>query len=45
VPLGITELLLIAVVVLLLFGTSRLPKLARSMRQARDELRAAQDDE
>lgn len=44
-PLGITELLLIAIVLLLLFGASRIPKLARSMREARDELRAGADED
>jgi sec-independent protein translocase protein TatA len=42
-PLGITELLLIAIVLLLLFGTSRIPKLARSVREARDELHTGND--
>ena len=31
------ELLIVALIILLLFGANRLPKLARSMRQARDE--------
>jgi sec-independent protein translocase protein TatA len=35
--LGGQEFLLLALLVLLLFGASRLPKLARSMREARDE--------
>lgn len=35
---GPTELLIIAAVVVLLFGGARLPKLARSIRQARAEL-------
>ncbi|MGH2758441.1 MAG: twin-arginine translocase TatA/TatE family subunit [Actinomycetota bacterium] len=34
---GGQEFLLILLVVLLLFGAARLPKLARSMREARDE--------
>jgi sec-independent protein translocase protein TatA len=48
--LGGPELLLIFLVVLLLFGASQLPKLARSMGQASKEFRqglseGAQDDE
>lgn len=35
--LGGQEFLLLALLVMLLFGASRLPKLARSMREARDE--------
>jgi sec-independent protein translocase protein TatA len=35
--LGGQEFLLLALLVLLLFGATRLPKLARSMREARDE--------
>ena len=34
---GGQEFLLILLIVLLLFGAARLPKLARSMREARDE--------
>lgn len=34
---GSTELLILLLIVLLLFGASRLPKLARSLREARDE--------
>ena len=34
---GSQEMLLILLIVLLLFGAARLPKLARSMREARDE--------
>lgn len=33
------ELLIIAVIVMLLFGASRLPKLARSMGQAQKEFK------
>lgn len=36
--LGPTEFLLLGLIVLLLFGTTRLPRLARSIREARDEL-------
>lgn len=34
---GGVEILLLLVVVVLLFGAARLPKLARSMREAREE--------
>lgn len=37
--LGAPELLIILVVVLLLFGTSRLPKLARSLGEASTEFK------
>jgi len=37
VHLGGSEVLILALIVLLLFGAARLPKLARSMREARDE--------
>ncbi len=40
IALGGPELLIVLVVVLLLFGTSRLPKLARSMGQAQKEFKA-----
>ena len=39
--LGATELLIIFAVLLLLFGSARLPKLARSIGQASRELRDA----
>ena len=35
--LGGSEILLLVLIVLLLFGAARLPKLAKSMREARDE--------
>jgi sec-independent protein translocase protein TatA len=35
--IGAPEILLLLLVVLLLFGAARLPKLARSLREARDE--------
>ena len=35
--LGIPELLVVLVIVLVLFGATRLPKLARSMGEARRE--------
>jgi sec-independent protein translocase protein TatA len=38
--IGAPELLLVLLVVLLLFGASRLPKLARSMGQASKEFRS-----
>jgi len=48
--LGTTELLIVLAVVLLVFGSSRLPKLARSLGQAQKEFKSgvkegAQDDE
>jgi sec-independent protein translocase protein TatA len=48
--LGTTELLIVLVVVLLVFGSSRLPKLARSLGQAQKEFKSgvaegAKDDE
>jgi sec-independent protein translocase protein TatA len=48
--LGAPELLIILVVVLLLFGSARLPKLARSIGQAQKEFKdgvkeGATDDE
>ncbi|MEU7478341.1 twin-arginine translocase TatA/TatE family subunit [Lentzea sp. NPDC042327] len=44
-PLGMTEILLVLLVVVLLFGASRLPKLARSISDARRELRRGGDDD
>lgn len=48
--LGTTELLIVLVVVLLVFGSSRLPKLARSLGQAQKEFKTginegAKDDD
>ncbi len=48
--LGVPELLIILAVVLLLFGSTRLPKLARSLGQASKEFKTgvaegAKDDE
>ena len=48
--LGTPELLIILVVVLLVFGSSRLPKLARSLGQAQKEFKqgvneGAKDDD
>jgi sec-independent protein translocase protein TatA len=39
------EFLLILLIVLLLFGSARLPKLARSLGEAARELRAGNEDE
>jgi sec-independent protein translocase protein TatA len=39
VNLGASELLIILAVVLVLFGSSKLPKLARSMGQAQSEFK------
>ena len=40
--LGATELLIVLAVVLLLFGSTRLPKLARSLGSAKKEFEHAQ---
>jgi sec-independent protein translocase protein TatA len=40
VDLGVPELLIILVIALLVFGSSRLPKLARSLGQASREFKA-----
>ncbi|HEX4904916.1 MAG TPA: twin-arginine translocase TatA/TatE family subunit [Acidimicrobiales bacterium] len=42
--LGGPELLSVLVIVLLVFGSTRLPKLARSIGEAQRELRQAQRD-
>ena len=42
--LGVTELLIILAVVLLLFGSTRLPALARSLGQAKHEFENAKPD-
>lgn len=42
--LGPTELLVILVIVLLLFGSTRLPKLARSLGQASKEFKQGVND-
>ena len=42
--LGAPELLIILVVVLVLFGGAKLPKLARSLGQAQKEFRSGQDE-
>lgn len=41
--LGIPEIVLIAVVVLLLFGAKRIPELARSLGRAQHEYRKAKN--
>ena len=43
--LGGPELIIILVVVLLLFGASRLPKLARSLGESAKELKAGMGDD
>jgi sec-independent protein translocase protein TatA len=42
---GVPELLIALVLVLVLFGGSQLPKLARSLGQAKNELKKAADDD
>ena len=42
--LGAPELIIILLVVLLLFGGAKLPKLARSLGQAQKEFKAGMDD-
>jgi len=37
--IGTSELLIIAAVIVLLFGAAKLPKLARGVKEARSELR------
>jgi len=44
VSLGPTELIVILVIVLLLFGSTKLPKLARSLGQAQKEFKKGTDD-
>jgi sec-independent protein translocase protein TatA len=43
--IGVPELLIGLVLILLLFGGSQLPKLARSFGQAKSELKKAADDD
>ena len=43
--LGAPELIIILVIVLLIFGSTKLPKLARSMGEAQREFKKAQDDD
>lgn len=42
--LGAPELLIILVVILVLFGGAKLPKLARSLGQAQKEFKAGMDE-
>jgi sec-independent protein translocase protein TatA len=42
--LGVPELLIVLAVVLLVFGSTRLPKLARSMGQASKEFKKGLDE-
>lgn len=42
---GGTELIVILLIVLLLFGSKRLPELARSLRRSREEFRKPSDGE
>jgi sec-independent protein translocase protein TatA len=42
--IGAPEILIVLLIVLLLFGAARLPKLARSMREARDEFQKGADE-
>ena len=42
--LGVTELLIVLAVVLLLFGSTRLPALARSVGQAKREFHAGEHE-
>lgn len=43
--IGTTELIIILVIVLVIFGGAKLPKLARSLGQAQREFRKNADDE
>ena len=43
--IGPTELIIVLAIVLLLFGSTRLPKLARSLGQASNEFKKGIDDE
>lgn len=43
--LGTSELIIILVILLVLFGSSKLPKLARSLGQAQKEFKAGIDDD
>ena len=42
--LGVTELLIVAAIVLLIFGASRVPSLARSLGRAKSEFKAGVDE-
>ena len=43
--LGTTELLIVLVIILLLFGGAKLPKLARSLGQAQQEFKKGTEEE
>ena len=43
-PMGTSELLIVAVVVLVLFGGSQLPKLAKNLGSAQRELKKAMEE-
>ncbi|WP_421121021.1 twin-arginine translocase TatA/TatE family subunit [Aquihabitans daechungensis] len=43
-PLGPTELIIVLVIVLVLFGGAKLPKLAKSLGEAQREFKKGQDD-
>ena len=42
--LGTTELLIILAIILLVFGSTKLPKLARSLGQAQKEFKTGMDE-
>ena len=42
--IGTPEILLLVLIVLLLFGAARLPRLARSLREAKDEFQKGSDE-
>ncbi|MEX2393506.1 MAG: twin-arginine translocase TatA/TatE family subunit [Actinomycetota bacterium] len=42
---GFNELLLLLLIVMLLFGATRLPKLARSLREAKDEFNKGSEED
>ena len=43
--IGTPEILLLVLIVLLLFGAARLPRLARSLREATDEFQKGSSEE
>ncbi len=43
--IGAPEILILLLIVLLLFGAGRLPKLARSMREARSEFEKGHEED
>ena len=42
--IGTTELLIVLLIVVVLFGGAKLPKLARSLREAKDEFEGSAKD-